>query len=359
MLEYWEIAIAVELENPHFRYMNRYDGSGDYSTSTILSNVSIETDAGETNLSNIFDTSKFTDTISIKNSEGQVVNKTVESINEGTSTITLASALASDFNESSLTLFGYGSNIAGGWRCPSSGGVQCVLGDSDNFGQKFLTTSTMKQTINSDFDYSSKNIDYRIFGVGKDDVYVNVTGASSSSYHLDISSAEYVSSGLTFNTDDIVLDSEIQIGHYIASISDVGLEFTYNPIIDEEISSNGYYKFPTYPDDNSVSWTLRDTSVFDYRNNQSVYQFDPTGLGERNEKITLTASFTKVPLSFYESLRQFERVQRNGFYLNLHPYGYEEIPEILTGKIKLSNKSVRRSMWDVDKVDFDLEFLQK
>lgn len=355
MADYWEIAVAVEFENPHFRHTNRFSGYGDWLNSSALTSISLETDAGETNLTNILSPSRFTEKISIKNSSGQVVNKTINSIDEDNALITLSSDLSSEFNQSDLEIFGYGKNIPGGWYCGSSGAVDRIIGYTDNFGIKLTSQHSVKQSIDSEFDFSA-NCGYRIFGVGSSGVGINVTGESSDSYHLDFGSGSYESSGKSIST---ALDDVIQIYSNGGVISDIGLEFAYNPLVDKEISSGGYYQFPTYADENSVSWSVNDASVFGNRNNQSVWQYDPTGQGERNEKITLTASFSKVPLSFYKKLREFERIQKNGFYLNLHPYGYDELPDIITGKIKLSNKNISRSMWNLDRVDFDIEFMQK
>jgi hypothetical protein len=357
MADYWEIAVAVELENPHFRHTNRFNGSGDWLDSSNLDNVSLETDAGETDLSDIVDPSSFTENISIKNSSGEVVNKKISSV--GASTITLQSAMDSAFNQTDLELFGYGKNMPGGWY----GGIYSkVIGDIDNFGVS-VDAGDLHQSLDSKFFYSG--VTYRLVGVvsadtnsGKDgSIEVVADGGGQTLSTNDVSDTAYT---LVQSSGSISAESDFdRIGVDKGKCSEIGLEFAYNPLVNREISSGGYYQFPTYADENSVSWSINDATIFGNRNSQSVYQFDPTGQGERNEKITLTASFSKVPLSFYQKLREFERIQKNGFYLNLHPYGYAELPKIITGKIKLSNKEITRSIWDLNRVDFDIEFIQK
>lgn len=353
----WEIGVAVPISNYNFRYKNRFSGSGDYDSSgDVISNVSLSTDAGEQDIGGIFNPSKYSEYISVKNSSGEVVSKEISSVSS--SSITLSTSLSNSFNENGLDLQGYGKYMPGGW----SGGIrEKSVGSSDNFSVGLtFDKADLIQDISSDYIYVDNY--YRLFADVK-------TGTYNSSWEfgvrgdVDFLTVSGDTSSYTFKYDSKILSSSGNFNSIFIDrglFSSIGLEFAYNPEVDIDISGdseNGYYEFEDWPSMGSVSWENRSKQSTLEKLNSGISLYDPSGKGERNQKLTVSASFTKAPLSLFNKLREFIRVQKNGFELNLHPYGYDELPKTITGYMFIDN--VSRSSWNLGLVDFDFTFKEK
>lgn len=349
----WEVGVAVPIENYNFRYRNRFTGTGDLSASaTDMTVSSFTTDAGESNLEYIFDPTNFNEYISIKNSSGEVCSKKISSVDNGTDTIVLDSAADSNFQSSGLFLFGYGKSIPGGW-------YNYILnrgssGETDNFSVVVDGSGNMIQDLNSSYFFSGQA--YRLISVAKKELNLNAASLSvGTALTATRNNDEY---GIVFDYGAISSSSDFQeITINRGEISDIGLEFAYNPVVNREISTNGYYEFEDWPSQGSVEWENRAILQSIDKYNSGISLYDVTGEGERNEKLTISASFTNAPLSLFTTLREFLRVQNNGYSLDLHPYGYSELPKIVNGYLTLEN--VSRGSWNLSLVDFDMTFKEK
>lgn len=231
----------------------------------------------------------------------------------------------------------------------SAGGTSDFCGIHLNNG----SANFINQGVDNDNDLS-----------GGDWILVTDTGTnsvSSSTFFMQIFNGNNYSSG----TDTIAVDEPFVEHSYIPSAGyTVGTAYG-----DASITASGYFpfcnpdNFTSYTDYESVKPDLGSLTIETYEStteitmlNGTKRKIDMSGLGQRVEKYTINASFSNVPVGFYKVLREYERIQKDGHLLNLHPY-HDLLPSTLTGFIKVSS-NIKKDRWQLDLVSFNFIFIE-
>ena len=359
----WEIAVGVPIVNSHFRFPNRWSAnisaiSGDTTTGDGITLSSFQTES-DSSVSDLRAFIKSGDGIELLSSAG-VTGTAVIDVVSGDSITTTTNVIGFSAND---TVRGYGSLCPGGWYVANftySGNdrITITTGDTDNFAVRLYEDFKLRQDL--DTDYLFNGVTYRVGIVQKNDNAGNdahvqldrgtmlTVGTVASTYTLSTSAntSGYTSGELSIQKDG---------GSTYIAVSDIFLEHCYNSVAGTEISSNGYYEFADFPAMGSVKIQTKTGTKFIAKPNQTVALFDSTGWGERVEKYEVSANFALVEIDFYNKIREFERIQRNGFVLNLHTY-LDELPTCLTGYITIGN--VDRTHWNLGLVNFTLSFTE-
>jgi len=403
----WEIAVAVPIKNPYFRYQNRFSATIDSIDATTITLSNLQTDS-DTSISSAAEVMEAGDKITVKASSGVVSGRTLSSVPTDGFTVSYnGSSLTGTFAPGD-TIVGYGNIVPGGWQAvgyirTSGITVSRTTGAFDNFGMKirgkavnaknYLDSPTYIGLRNYlDTDYYVQNLNYR-FGL-KYKYFVEDVGdyyygwaykmelKSNSSFEdyfikLDTTTEteSWTSVASNFKLSDssvssfyiyIFLRALVDTGYFQtdAYLDEVYLEHVYNPISERTIYGNtaansgdddnvGYYEIATWPEEGSVSWKEIDQESEVALANKGMEWYDATGYGERNAKYEITAKFTNVSSDIWDKLEALKRIQKNGYKLNLHPY-IDELPSVLTGKMYIDG--VDYTYWDMGYVSFNFKF---
>jgi len=89
--------------------------------------------------------------------------------------------------------------------------------------------------------------------------------------------------------------------------------------------------------------------------NADKYPFFPLGNPNKSKKYSIGCTFEDSNMDTYRKLQILQTWQDNGFNLNLHTH-MPELPEVLTGRMKLGN--LRKNVWAFTRVSFDFEFTE-
>lgn len=143
------------------------------------------------------------------------------------------------------------------------------------------------------------------------------------------------------------------LDHYIG-IEDFWFEHSGGAEIYSADTSLGCLLLPVPPNRDSVEVGY-DTDEIDVirTENNSRFAFNSHGNPNQTRKYFVKGSFQDIPMSQYQKLKILEGFQNDGFLLNLHPH-FIELPEVLTGYMKISNQ--KKTGFDFTRMSFDFEF---
>ena len=393
----WELAVAYPIMNPNFALQNRATGTlnGLYVSGISLPSSTVTPDQSSVNYSFLdlvfkandritIGPSADTDTADLNKSESALISSFGAAL-----TFTLDAALTYDYADGD-NWSGIGSALAGGWFLNGSGITldsesDVVLGNFDNYAQEFVIVKTsngigLRQLLDTSFLETS--VLYRLGFVYK---FINNADAGGSDlFQLDIDGTSQdigttEQTSFTTKTIEHTESSAWSSTPYIefimtnpgtgandkmtATIDEVYFEHTFQDFEDKRTIiptgnngyQNGYYEFAEDPDLASLKVTKRDTfKQLTYQDDKKVW-FDKSGEGDRIEKYNFGCKFSDVSQSFYDVLLEFQRLQKKGHTMNIHP-NVDDLPNVLRGIFKISG--VDKNQWDLSLRSFNFEFVE-
>lgn len=119
-------------------------------------------------------------------------------------------------------------------------------------------------------------------------------------------------------------------------------------------ANKGYYQFSEKAIQNSVgieNLNVLQTNKLSDGSETTYYNSD----GSIGDRFKLTARFENVPQAMWEKLMVFDRYQKAGNLLNLHPK-FDELPAVMTGRMKITN--VSKTYWDLTYRNFTFTFTE-
>lgn len=134
----------------------------------------------------------------------------------------------------------------------------------------------------------------------------------------------------------------------------IGLEDIYWEHSGGVESSLGCVLLPNAPNRDSIKiGYIEEDLIIDRGSNNDGFLSFPRGNPNTNRKYTLTCTFTDVPLGIFNKLKIMEMFQNDGYLINIHPH-FNELPQVLTGYLKITNVRKNGTMFGL--TTFDLYF---
>lgn len=375
---YWELAIAVPIQNPKFRLPSMWSSTLDGATvAGAVSLVINGTDAIPRLI--------YGDVIVVgPSTDATNLGATETIIGGGTATteISLASATKYEYADGD-PVSGYGHGRAGGWDeygdwrildeasliRPSYNSTSPWTHGAENdwYGQKVTvesgngTYAGVRQTVpqfrypKEVYDSSAKwrqGVYYKFTppSAGTGSVVMATAAIDGSAAENSHSTAIITASGTAVSTYSHVIDDnfsftkigEIRTTLYAENVSGNYADASwYSPFVEFELPYGGgvgCYTFAKYPEWGSVEAELRSLPGTTIRVNNTLAISSPDGWDYRNDKWTISAEFLNVSQAMWNMLRRYENFQDRGYLLNLHCY-LNDVPWVLTGHLTLVNPS--------------------